>query len=407
MDALVQLVFRGEVHPGHLPDEVRRRLGQALKLDEARLAQMFSGARMVLKRSLHAADAARYVEQLTRLGALVHVEPMPAPLAPTGSPAAPAPAPTASVLPPIEEEIVCPTCGERQSKRLLCRACATNMPMGIAAKLEAEEQARAARLAGSRDTRAGRRGREREVVEVLEPDPDAPSAWGFGFSGRVGRLPYATASFWLITIMALAGAHLIQRPSFSRLVLTLLAAAVVFLCSVRLTVLRLHDFDRHAGWGLFFFVPGAGTLLSLALSFLPGTRGDNDFGGPPRRGRKRWLLLSLLVLALSLMLLARNAMHMAERAAAESADDETHVERDEIDGLPPAAAAAFRSEYSLSGRHKAFAASQSGTWGVSSGLSTPRDAARAALAQCEERRPAYTAPCRLLNVDDHWVAPTE
>jgi hypothetical protein len=27
-------------------------------------------------------------------------------------------------------------------------------------------------------------------------------------------------SFWLITIMALAGAHLIQRPSFSRLVLT-------------------------------------------------------------------------------------------------------------------------------------------------------------------------------------------
>src|SRR5687767_5203624 len=101
MDARVHLVFRGEVHPGHQLDDVKRRLGQALKLDEARVGQLFSGARMVLKRSLQAHEAQRYVDQLARLGARIDVEPMAAP-APVPAPLALAPAKA-----PLEEQIVC------------------------------------------------------------------------------------------------------------------------------------------------------------------------------------------------------------------------------------------------------------------------------------------------------------
>ncbi len=47
----VQLVFRGEVLDGFAADEVRRQRAQALKLDEARVAQLFTGVRTVQKRS--------------------------------------------------------------------------------------------------------------------------------------------------------------------------------------------------------------------------------------------------------------------------------------------------------------------------------------------------------------------
>jgi hypothetical protein len=109
-----------------------------------------------------------------------------------------------------------------------------------------------------------------------------------------------------------------------------------------------------------------------------------------RRGaaRKRWLLLSLLVLALSLVLLAAQRNAHGRRAAAESADDETHVERDELDGL------AARRRRGVSDPSISLVRPPQGVRGVTeaapgacpSGLSTPRDAARAALAQCEERR---------------------
>ena len=56
-DAQVRLVFAGEVLEGFQPDDVKRRFGEAFKLDETRLAALFSGSRTVLKRSLSRAFA--------------------------------------------------------------------------------------------------------------------------------------------------------------------------------------------------------------------------------------------------------------------------------------------------------------------------------------------------------------
>lgn len=413
MDAPVQLVFRGELHAGFHLDEVKRSLGQLLKLDDARLAQMFSGARTVLKRSLQAHEAQRYVEHLARLGARIHIEPMQAPVAAPAAPAAVAPAPATPARPPAlalvpeaaaatEEEIVCPTCNERQSKRILCRSCATNMPMGIAAKLEAEQEARAARQALI-DARR-RPARTREAEDVVEADPDAPTVWGVGFNGRMARLPYATANTWLVTLLVVLTFHLLQRPTGGRFVLVALGGIAFFVLSMRLAVLRCHDCDRHGWWAMILLVPYAGSVASLVLSFMPGTRGDNEFGGPARRGRWLWLLVAMIALGGSIAWGVRTTMHSFERQAAEASATQDEFAEDELAAvLQPEAAQAFRNDYLLSPRHKAFAASPGGAWGFKSGASSMQDAVRSAMSECDARRQAYTPKCELINVNGQWA----
>jgi uncharacterized membrane protein YhaH (DUF805 family) len=409
MDSHVQLVFRGEVHAGFPLDQVKRSLGQALKLDDARLAQLFSGARTVLKRSLPPQDAQRYADRLAALGARIHIEPMQAP--PPAPVAAAATPPRTLALEPVattvDEEIVCPNCNERQSKRILCRSCATNMPMGIAAKLDDEQRAREARLAATAHRRPRPRGRDVEVVDAVETDPDAPGIWGFGLSGRMARLTYATANTWLVTFLVVLTVHLLQRPTGGRFVLVGLGGIVFFLLSMRLAVLRCHDCDRHGWWAMILLVPYAGSLASLVLSFMPGTRGDNEFGGPARRGRWLWLLVALAALVFVSGWGARTVMTAVEREAANASaqDDEAFSEADELSAiLPhPEAANAFRNDYSLSARNKAFAASRGGSWGFKAGASSAQDAMRAALSECDARRQPYTPTCELINVNGRWV----
>jgi hypothetical protein len=290
MSAPVQLVFRGEVLAGFRLEDVQRELGRLLQADEALLKNVFSGRRTVLKRGLAAAEAQRYVGRLAAMGARVHVEPMPAPPPapaaggwPTIAPPpeedrrAPAPvaAPQATALPvadpaqpaaaaaapaaaqelalvptAVPEEVVCPKCGERQSKRLLCRSCTTNIEMAMAARLEEEELRRAERQA---ELEARRHPRRR----AHDADTGERSAWpiGFSFSGRVGRLSSAAANLWLIAAMLLLTAGFLQLPSLPRALLVGTGALAVFFFSMRLTVLRCHDCDRHGWWALLVLVP--------------------------------------------------------------------------------------------------------------------------------------------------------
>jgi hypothetical protein len=158
---------------------VKRRFGEAFKVQGERLAAMFSGERTVLKRALSREDAVRYVMQLQKMGVRVHVESLKSarlcrfvPVS-TPSPATPA----AAVLPAAaqaaiasapaaaaEEEIVCPNCGTRQSKRVFCKECTTDMPRGIAAKKEDADRAREERLEEARLRRGGSASRYRPAV---------------------------------------------------------------------------------------------------------------------------------------------------------------------------------------------------------------------------------------------------
>jgi uncharacterized membrane protein YhaH (DUF805 family) len=403
----VQLVFFGEVIDGFAVGDVKRSLGDLFKLDEARLAQMFSGSRVVIKQAIDADAAAQHVARFARIGARVRVErpasaPLPVAPAPVARPASVAPLKPASSA---EAEIVCPKCGERQSKQLLCRACATNMEMGIAAKLEAEQQARAAAEEQRAARRAMRPGGSRAVAGA-----PGTGLWGLGFKGRIGRLAYATAGFLLLAVIVQLVALLVKRPSGVRVAVAGLGMLAVLFVSVRLTVLRCHDCNRSGWWSVVLVVPYVGEAAGLLLSFLPGSKEANDFGEPPAPGKWPLLAGAIAVLVLSAVMAGSSLLrelHLSGGAApAEAAVSGEASEQQMFALLPPSAHQAFRGEYTPAPLHKAFAVSAGGAWGWKSGEASANQAVAAALAICSANRQSYTPECVLVSVDGQWlVAP--
>jgi uncharacterized membrane protein YhaH (DUF805 family) len=402
MDARMQLVFFGETLEGFEREAVQSRLGQLLKLDDAGRQKLFSGARMVLKQSIDEAEAMRYAANFAKMGARLHVEPAggparTAPVAPAVSPAvsvASAPAAAAAPLSPAEEQITCPNCGERQSKRILCRSCSTDMPMALAAKEEARREAREARLAESRAQRG-----ERTSTSVSD---DQPALLGVGLSGRLARLPYATACNWAVAALFLVALFVLQKPMGARVFLFLALLLISTLVLLRWGALRCHDCNRSGWWILLTFVPYLGVVAQLVIALLPGDHGDNDHGGPARPGSWTKFVVSTVALCLSGFLLVKTGwetiMRLMDSQSMSESDDSEPLE---VPGTLISAASrnAFSGPYAEGQMHKAFAASSGGAWGYKVGASTPRTAVQDALANCEAARAPYTAQCELIHVN--------
>ncbi|HJW12484.1 MAG TPA: DUF805 domain-containing protein [Albitalea sp.] len=406
-EAQVRLVFAGEVLEGFALDDVKRRVGEAFKLDDAKLSAMFSGARTVLKRALPRDEAMRYVAKLQALGARIHMEPLVAAAQP-----APPPAPVLALAPVSDEEIVCPHCGERQPKRILCRSCATDMPRGIAAKLEDAERLE--------ESRARRGLRPSAAASRRSPvADDAPPIFGFGFEGRMARVPYFIASvmsWFAIVLVAIVAAVLI--PLMHGFLLTVAVALVGFVAvcvwSVRLLVLRLHDINFSGWWAVLAFIPYLGAIPCLALLFVPGSSDDNDYGGRPREGNPLVAAVLAFVIVVVLLVGWRAAWSTAKKRFAAMETAEQADAQAPAAGAPPeqlvaeylhsaGAVNAFRNDYWGEADHKAFAASEDGAWGWRSGQTSPQRAAMRALAACEEQRKPYTRECELVNVNGAWA----
>ncbi len=449
----VQLVFTGELLEGFERGEVARQLGQWLGLDDTKAAKLFTGARIVLKRSIEPEDAQRYVTRFAQAGARLHIEPIaasaaqpagdaaarppqPRPQADAGaagaraqgmagapgvSNAANAPNPAIAALAPVataapgtsvgDAEIVCPNCGERQPKRELCRACATNMPMGIAAKIEAEQAAREARKAAF----DARRGVRPAAAAGSAATGDVVPIWGFGFEGRMGRLTYATAGAMAMSPLFLLLTFALKKPSASRFALFGLAALVVGVLSVRWSILRLHDLDRSGWWSLTMGVPSLNAGVGLILSLWPGTKDDNDYGEVPAEGSWRLFggsVLAAVICAGFSFSAGWSYMQAADSDKTEPMSSEEGPGPGSADASPPlirfpqaesdavlAARAAFSGEYAQARGHKAFALSSSGAWGMKSGAASPEEAMVGALASCDAQRAPESSPCKTINLN--------
>jgi uncharacterized membrane protein YhaH (DUF805 family)/predicted RNA-binding Zn-ribbon protein involved in translation (DUF1610 family) len=439
----VQLVFRGEVLDGFAADEVRRQLAQALKLDEARIAQLFSGTRTVLKRSVEPSLARRYADKLAGLGAKVHLEPSdappttgfaplpdlpevpeshtpppppwgtpprptrPAPLTPWTPPAAPVPIAAArdsisgaALALETLEEVACPNCGERQSKRLLCRNCSTNIEMALANRDEELARARERRQESMNARRAHR------SAPVGGGSNDA-GIFGLTFDGRMGRLKFATANLVTLALLYIPLIMALQRPTLGRLALLAIVAVVLTVFGMRLAVLRCHDCDKSGWWSILLWLPTVNFIVTLVLAFAPGTDGTNEYGEPPAPAS--WPAFGVAALCASLLfaLSFSTLMTAFERMADDDGDQEAAVQFQydpRAATLPGSQAQAGFNESYLPARHnKAFAVSQAGAWGWVDGRNSPNDAVRGALQECEARRPAYTGPCVLVNVNGQWA----
>jgi uncharacterized membrane protein YhaH (DUF805 family) len=424
MESRVQLVFYGEVVPGFPRADVRDDLGDLLEIDEAGRTALFSGARIVLKDKMDFFEAQGYEERLRELGARVHIEPddfeptsqnvhgstlaaapaapaAPAVAAPVPVATAPAPAaPPTVLIPAIEEEVTCPNCGERQTKRAMCRACGSDIQMAIAYKRESESEERARRLAQIR----ARRG--------LPPLPgdagaafDAPSAWGLGFSGRLARLPYVTALACAILGINVLLVIAIPRPTVFTLNLLIVGAVLLIVYIVRLSVLRAHDFNGSGWWAALLFTPYIGVVGLLGLAALPGTPEDNEHGGRPRPGNALLAAVASVVMLATIVGTYRWIGALAAELVPAGGPPVHVIKEGELEArLPPAAVTVFRDEYIPAPSHKAFALSPSGTWGWRAGANSPEAAAAAALEACDAKRPEYSRPCDLANVNGNWVS---
>ncbi len=130
-----KLLFRGKALEGHAADTVRHKLGQALKLNDNGLEQLFSGRLITLKRGLGQAEATRYQGLLEQLGAEILLQPDADSKAPSTdggesnqhSAAASGTKPDRGAL----GDIVCPRCAHCQPVAPQCAHCRMDMRLHL------------------------------------------------------------------------------------------------------------------------------------------------------------------------------------------------------------------------------------------------------------------------------------
>jgi hypothetical protein len=108
-EELYEVVFYGEIVEGAELDQVKAKVAAMFKADAAKLAQLFSGKRVVIKKNIDQATAKKYQSALQNAGAQCEVKsladaavasPTEATTAPAAAPAAtPAPAPAQTAAP--------------------------------------------------------------------------------------------------------------------------------------------------------------------------------------------------------------------------------------------------------------------------------------------------------------------
>ena len=103
-DQLFEVAFSGEISEGASADDVKARLGKMFNADEAKLALLFSGRRVVIKKNIDRATADKYKTALNRAGAECEVASMGGEAIPAKPPAAvPAAGTTASAATPTAQ----------------------------------------------------------------------------------------------------------------------------------------------------------------------------------------------------------------------------------------------------------------------------------------------------------------
>ena len=92
-DELFEVAFSGEILEGENLEDVKARVGKMFHADEAKVAQLFSGNRIVIKKKVDQQTAAKYKNALNKAGAVCEIMSL--------SPAV-ASAPAEPAVPPVE-----------------------------------------------------------------------------------------------------------------------------------------------------------------------------------------------------------------------------------------------------------------------------------------------------------------
>jgi hypothetical protein len=103
-DQLFEVAFSGQVSKGASLDDVKARVAKMFNADDAKLAQLFSGKRVVIKKNIDRATATKYETALNRAGAQCEVTPMGGGVPAQATAAAPAAAATGKPAAAVQVE---------------------------------------------------------------------------------------------------------------------------------------------------------------------------------------------------------------------------------------------------------------------------------------------------------------
>lgn len=87
-DELFEVAFSGEIRAGENADDVRARVGKIFNADDTKLAHLFSGKTIVIKKNIDQQTAAKYKAALNKAGAECEIRSM-NPAQPVSEPASP------------------------------------------------------------------------------------------------------------------------------------------------------------------------------------------------------------------------------------------------------------------------------------------------------------------------------
>ncbi len=72
-DELFEVAFSGQIAEGADPDQVKAKIASMFKADEAKLAHLFSGKRVIIKKNIDQATANKYKTALSNAGAVCEI----------------------------------------------------------------------------------------------------------------------------------------------------------------------------------------------------------------------------------------------------------------------------------------------------------------------------------------------
>ena len=128
----------------------------------------------------------------------------------------------------------------------------------------------------------------------------------FSIKGRIGRMRYISFSLGTLTLATIISFLVISIPAIGMMLLALILIAALVTLLV-LSIRRGHDFNVPSWLSaiLIIFMP----VLTLVLYFVPGTKGDNNYGASPPENTKVIVVSAILLavlysLAIVLLILA-------------------------------------------------------------------------------------------------------
>ena len=98
-EQLFEVAFSGEIIEGASLEQVKAKVGAMFKADEAKLAHLFSGKRMVIKKNIDQATANKYKAALNKAGAVCEIKSL------SEAPADKVPEAAAPASPPVEAKV--------------------------------------------------------------------------------------------------------------------------------------------------------------------------------------------------------------------------------------------------------------------------------------------------------------